>query len=315
MASLDLRARLKRHLAAFRKDLQALQTDWTATGVHDARVACRRLRSNLALLEVLYGTRAFADLESLLKSFLKCFNDLRDLDVQLEVLARCREEPGAADLVRERLEKRRRRQEKELRNHVLRVFAQLPLPALLERPADEAPRRRGLRAHLRKQIDGAEKLLARIPWTTPDRSAKPLHRLRIRLKRLRYELEILGEGMSSPPAVLSRFKEFQDRLGDLHDCDTLAERLSRWLAKARKKAARRWEPTSTSIGHRFPLGGGKREPRRPRREAMAEALRSLTGQVDRLRGELFARARRALTGPHLLRLLAQARALCPRLPN
>lgn len=68
------------------------------------------------------------------------------------------------------------------------------------------------------------------------KNARELHDMRIAAKRLRYCLEFfspfLGENAT---LVLAKFKQIQDYLGEIHDCDVWADLLRKTLRKELKR--------------------------------------------------------------------------------
>jgi len=61
---------------------------------------------------------------------------------------------------------------------------------------------------------------------------RELHDLRIAAKRLRYTLEVLGNALEPvAAAVEDEARALQDVLGEVHDCDVLAPRLQKELAR------------------------------------------------------------------------------------
>ncbi len=54
-------------------------------------------------------------------------------------------------------------------------------------------------------------------------SSQGLHHMRIACKRLRYALEVFSEGLPRLTKAALTLRELQDTLGELHDCDILAE--------------------------------------------------------------------------------------------
>jgi CHAD domain len=61
---------------------------------------------------------------------------------------------------------------------------------------------------------------------------RELHDLRIAAKRLRYTLEVLGNALGPVAATVEEeARALQDILGEVHDCDVLAPRLQKELAR------------------------------------------------------------------------------------
>jgi CHAD domain len=61
---------------------------------------------------------------------------------------------------------------------------------------------------------------------------RELHDLRIAAKRLRYTLEVLGSALGPVAAIAEdEARALQDLLGEIHDCDVLAPRLHKELAR------------------------------------------------------------------------------------
>ncbi|MCC6660702.1 MAG: CHAD domain-containing protein [Phycisphaerales bacterium] len=120
----------------------------------------------------------------------------------------------------------------------------------------------------------------RSPVPAPDADIVDLHRLRRRLKQLRYMLE-LAAPHPEPGAPAARLAELQDALGGVRDAHELAERLARYAADAPDAVA----PGLSRLGQRFGLVRDARL-----REARA-ALCSPTGALARVRAAVDALAR------------------------
>jgi CHAD domain-containing protein len=94
---------------------------------------------------------------------------------------------------------------------------------------------------------------------------RELHDLRIAAKRLRYTLEVLGSALGPvAQTVEDEARALQDVLGEVHDCDVLAPRL-------RKELARLVAADATAVAE---LSGG--DP-----DATARVLREAPGRAVR----------------------------------
>ncbi len=75
-------------------------------------------------------------------------------------------------------------------------------------------------------------------------NSSELHDMRIAAKRLRYCIEffapLLGSGAGS---VLAKFKQLQDYLGEIHDCDVWAQMLGKMQHRELKRRGRAGELT------------------------------------------------------------------------
>lgn len=192
--------------------------------LHQLRVASRRTRAalDLAAPELYPRHRAH---RRRLRRLTRALGLTRELDVHaayLEDLAR--RVPGMAtgaalehaqELLEVRRAKARRTMARRLAGHPCRK-----LPELLRVPSFPDPFRPGdpaaeTWAVLEPQVDAA---FAPIPGLLGQEDAGALHRLRIRMKRLRYALEVLAEAFQAPPeASLAGLKELQTALGEHHD--------------------------------------------------------------------------------------------------
>jgi CHAD domain-containing protein len=236
-----------------------------ADPVHDARVATRRLRSDLKTLEPY-----LAPIEAL-RTELAWLGGLlgavRDLDVLIERMgARIRESPdpdrSAAAPILARLEDDRHRRRAELLDGLGAVRYLRLLDELIEAsrrppvadPADERRARRVLRTVTRKAWRRTARAVDRLERSSPDAA---FHEVRKRAKRARYAAELGREVFGKRAMRLAeRLADVQDRLGELQDTVVAEERLrslrlpsdSAFVAgglvygerAARARARRRW---------------------------------------------------------------------------
>jgi CHAD domain-containing protein len=236
-------------------------------GVHQSRVATRRLRSDLRTLRTALDPRWARELRGELGWLGKELGAARDADVLLGRLAgRARALPAADEGVHEliaALERRRAEAHAELLQQMrddryLRLLDRLVdaarTPALLE---DEAghPAREALKPLVRKNWRALDRKVGSLPDQPP---ADELHIVRILAKRCRYAAElatpILGRRTGEFAAAA---RALQDTLGELHDA-VVAEA---WL--------REWAERGTSARGAFTAGELAAHESRAAAEAVA----------------------------------------------
>lgn len=236
MHSAELSILLHRALVARVEVLMAglAQEGWEARaeGVHDNRVASRRVRAVLDMVEPALYPRLRRQAGKL-KRLTRALGRTREMDVHLGILREVsRRAPGlgagpAMEHLLEVIEGHRRRALKAMARDLERLNLK-SLPNLLLVPSLPDPFRV---ADLAEDIwNGLEPWLegAFPPASLLDQEdALALHALRIRVKRLRYALEVLVPGFAAPPeAQLKHLRLLQTALGDHHDLVTLTGMLA-----------------------------------------------------------------------------------------
>jgi CHAD domain-containing protein len=213
-------AALKRHLPG------ALQGD--ARGVHQARVASRRLREAVPVLTAgVKGTKA-GKARGKIRRLTRALGTVRELDVTVHVLD---ELAAKATLPRHALEQVRAHvvaERDERRTVMLKRLGQIKLDKLDRRlvsvtealnEADSEEWRNALGSRLVKR---AKALAASMSNAGHMYSPDQLHRVRIAAKKLRYAMELAAEaGSKGAAAPVRLLKRAQDTLGRLHDLQVL----------------------------------------------------------------------------------------------
>jgi CHAD domain-containing protein len=207
-----------------------------ASAVHRARVATRRLREALPLLdgERRGGRRLRKDLRALTRAL----GPVRELDVTLGLIVRLlHDEPSldtALETIRVRLMERRLRR----RARLLRQIDEVDIAGILARVRALSVHGSWKAAARHDPIDGAEirrRMAVRATRLarTVDRAGglyapEALHAIRIAVKKLRYSVE-LGRAarVTGASRAATRLGRFQDLLGEWHDWQMLSTHASR----------------------------------------------------------------------------------------
>lgn len=199
--------------------------------VHRIRVACRRLRAVLGLLDEKAYPRLRARTKDL-RDFTKGLGGLRNLDVHIAALEKLHAEaPGpilqaALEHVLEGLARRRQKRLEALGTKVPSFAKLLNVPSL-PNPFEGPPVALGAWSHLQPCLHEA---LSGISARRDQEDIKALHESRIQVKRLRDTLEALAPAFpTEPTGFLMDLRAMQMALGDHHDQAALETLLRKHL--------------------------------------------------------------------------------------
>jgi CHAD domain-containing protein len=252
--------------------VRALLARISPDGVHDTRVALRRLRAAIGFFD---PRGRLASVDEHLKILQTGLGTLRELHVhQAALRERVKEGQTAAHAFRLRLidavgtelsgrEEALRSLLRDWRSHTS-TEVRKGLQSLQVRGKLGGHRSR---ARLRQAWKKVQK---RADAALPRLEPLPAHRLRIAGKGFRYQLELLVPVLPEGPALLKAIRRLQNALGDLHDTD--ARRV--WLTEAidRLPASEGPSPQVTSA-----LWRQLDVERRERATRAKQALRELRG--------------------------------------
>jgi inorganic triphosphatase YgiF len=224
--------------------------------VHQARVAVRRMRSAARLLGAAAGWPAALDGE--LRWLARRLGAVRDWDVMLaqSLPGLTTAVPAAAPLAEQAVQ-RRRRDDESLRQALASPrYARLALRLLrwAATPGPDGPTLAALAARrlprLRRRLFDSAAFFVALP-------VEQQHRVRIRAKRLRYALDLLGSALPAKAGrrYVGRLARLQDELGALNDAVVAEQRLPAlaraaaadpappldWLRRRRRECALRAE--------------------------------------------------------------------------
>jgi CHAD domain-containing protein len=227
---------LSRQASALRTQLGGV-FDGDIEAVHQARVATRRIREVLAIVPLPSDRGGQEeDLAAGCASIGRALGRVRDTDVQIGLIKELEAHtPQAAPslvLVRQDYDADRLKKMRRLIKTLERLDVDALLGAICHQHAAIRARvtSAGWRMQLRRQLmERADAALDQIGHATGVYFPKRAHSARIAIKRLRYAAEIMeaaGEPRLAP--ALKSLSKAQSILGDLHDRQELADRLSRY---------------------------------------------------------------------------------------
>ncbi len=233
--------------------------DWSdIEGVHDMRVASRRLRSALRDFKPYLRERKFRRSNKALKNVADALGAVRDQDVAivaLEELALSAPSGVAAGI--EQFADERRLKRDIARSELEQAITDEAL-AKLEKEFNSAlesglkvSRRRKTRGVARKPAeslncrDAGRDVITERFRELQDLSAslyrphkiRPLHEMRIAAKRLRYAIELFAPCWNEPLASIAKeIAKMQTSLGELHDCDVWIAEIGTLLRETEQEA-------------------------------------------------------------------------------
>ncbi|HEY1336863.1 MAG TPA: CHAD domain-containing protein [Bryobacteraceae bacterium] len=224
---------LRRQAEILRGTLPAI-LDGNEEGIHVARVATRRVRELLPLID--HPTAGRVDLAAEFKAIGRALGKVRDADVQSTLMRYLESRiPAAAPslvVVRQKRERKRlasirslikQLEEREIGGllDVAGIAARSHVPAWARsRPSWE---RRLRRALVGRAVDARAAIEHATGVYFPNRA----HQARIALKKFRYAAEIADEtAVWAAPEDIRELKKGQDVLGDMHDRQALVDHLT-----------------------------------------------------------------------------------------
>jgi CHAD domain-containing protein len=236
--------------ASIARQTRVLATAWSAAidgdarAVHRARVASRRVREALAMVEAAGAGHAATRARRLARRLTRALGPVREMDValaELGIVARAHRWPTDAEVALRRwLQDRRTERRRAMRRSLAAVGRRAVRTRFLSAASDLEERALVdvARRHLLRRADRVRGHAAACGTLyAPDR----LHALRIAVKKLRYAIEIatpLG-GEAAAPA-LRALRAAQCRLGRLHDAQVLMQAIQALTLETAPAASPAW---------------------------------------------------------------------------
>ena len=216
---------LKRHLP--------LAVSGDHNGVHQARVATRRLREAVPVLTTGLKHARAGKARRKIRRLTRALGTVRELDVTLQLLDELMQNASLPRIALEEVrgqvvEQRDRRRQTMLDRlegvDVDRLERRLESVAEALDASEDEQWRDVLSSRIAKRAGRLEEAIARAgQMYAPER----LHEVRIAAKKLRYGLELAADsGISAAAPLVKRLKREQDLLGRLHDMQVLQKHLA-----------------------------------------------------------------------------------------
>jgi|ERR1044071_388719 CHAD domain-containing protein len=233
--------------------------DWSdIEGVHDMRVASRRLRSALRDFMPYLRERKFRRSNKALKNLADALGAVRDQDVAITALEKlAADAPAEVSAGIEQFADKRRLKRDIVRSRLEQAVTDEAL-AKLEKEFNSAledglkvSRRRKSGSDKRKPAEGLScrdagreviterfrELQALSASLYRPHKVKPLHEMRIAAKRLRYAMELFASCWNEPLASSAKeIAKMQTLLGELHDCDEWIAEIGKVLQETEREA-------------------------------------------------------------------------------
>jgi CHAD domain-containing protein len=228
-------------------------------GVHDMRVASRRVRSALRdFAPHLHKARIVAATKHL-REIADKLGVVRDYDVAIIALEKLQKkvkpeissglqriiedqkaklDPAREELV-QALDYRKLAQLRRSFRHGIETGTRPPIAITHSASGTRVKAVPSYKVHARSTLlKRLQELEALSPSLFEPHKVEPLHEMRIGAKRLRYAMELYAACWGNQLKLFSRHvAQMQSSLGELHDCDLWIEHFGKRLARVRKKAA------------------------------------------------------------------------------
>jgi CHAD domain-containing protein len=255
-------------------------------GIHQARVASRRLRELLPILPSSEGHVVARILRRDVRLITRALGPVRELDVSLILLNDLAAASAAPPVAIRGVQRALERQRAEAFARMVAVVESISLDRLSEASvamADAAAGRSALRrcrTLLARRLAGRTSLVvSAIDAAGLLYAADRIHAVRIAVKKLRYAVEIAQELRGTPAViVLARLKVAQDLLGGLHDFQVLARRV-RDTKPGTQRRHGQFEDLAVALDHRIRMLHGEFLVVRPRLTVVFDRCRQIRAHV------------------------------------
>jgi CHAD domain-containing protein len=243
---------LHKQLAALEKNEDGVRAGDDADAVHDMRVATRRMRAALRLMEDYEQSKTFDRVRREARALARALGGVRDLDVLIEHAQAFQAAlPAGQQPDLDGLLAAWRTQRKRARKRLLRLLDSAAYPrfkdhlsTLLARPPAPPDQAAGAVPYEVRHVAGSAiwthyEAVRAYEGVIDTATVPQLHALRIECKYLRYTLEFFRDVLApEAEGLIGEVVTAQDQLGQMHDADVAADLIRGYIADtypARKK--------------------------------------------------------------------------------
>lgn len=234
---------LKKQGRTCRKELKACQERFSVESVHEFRIATRRLLAMLDLLAGLISPTRVKTIRDALKEHLDNFDDLRDTQVQIGIVATMTRRFAASAPFHAWLRSREKRFARKARKEIRRLRSHR-IQRMLDDARDRLRKRHkrlgseAATAVLLLALDDAFTRTCHLRSLVDVRHVPTIHRARVAFKRFRYMVEAVAPNLPGvSPKLLTAMRRYQTRMGDIQDTEVLLHGLDDFLRKGESDPA------------------------------------------------------------------------------
>lgn len=241
---------LNGHRIAFKAEIDGVRNGNDIEFIHRMRVATRRLRCALPIFSFCFPKKKVSTWLKQIKQITRALGASRDTDVQISVLqqviadtAELRCHPGLRRLSLRLIQSRALMQndiyialDKLIQSNILQEMDDEFLPLATPYPSGVPYPNDLYQLSARFIQDRLLKMLSYESYIQTPEYIEELHAMRIAAKWLRYSMEIFSALYADQLKIfLSAVKQYQEMLGNIHDCDVWDEYIPRFIEEERER--------------------------------------------------------------------------------
>ncbi len=220
--------------ARYRAELKRVRSEFAEEYVHDLRVAIRRLIAAIDMGRVVTGQKKIKKSQSLLKSHLDAFDNLRDTQVQLVIAEEIQSELPEIAVYISRLREREKKQSQHLEKRI-KDFHSAGLSHQVARLTDAllAQNTPEAQTAIWAAVDAAYARVAQRQHAILPEDTITIHHMRLAFKKFRYRVELVYTLLpNAPEDLLRRLHDYQSAMGEIQDAEVGLQMLNEFMIRS-----------------------------------------------------------------------------------